>query len=295
MFTTIITAADLQKLLADPNADLVIFDVRHRLDNTAAGHTMYHAGHIPSALHVHLDSDLSGPVEMRASGHSGRHPLPDTHVWLERLGKWGVGPDTQVLAYDDQGGVMASRLWWMLRAVGHPAVAVLDGGLPAWVAAGGELQTGASVPKRSLAPYPGRLNSEWVAEMEDIRKQVAHPDQTPRYYVVDVRSPERYRGETEPYGPIAGHIPGSINAFYGPNLNPDGTFRSPEELRARFAPIVAAAGNREVVMSCGSGVSACHNLLAMEIAGLPTARLFPNSWSGWSATPDLPIAKGSEP
>jgi len=294
MFTTLISATELQKLLADQNADVVVFDVRHRLDDTAAGHAMYHAGHIPGALHAHLDSDLSGPVGSRPGGHSGRHPLPDTGIWLERLGKWGIGPQTQVVVYDDQGGVMASRLWWMLRAVGHKDVAVLNGGLPAWAAAGGALQTGASEPKHSLPPYPGRFNSGWVAAMEDIREQVAHPEQAPKYYVVDVRSPERYRGESEPYGPVAGHIPGAVNAFYGPNLNLDATFRSAEELRARFAPIVAAAGQREVVMSCGSGVSACHNLLAMEIAGLPTARLFPNSWSGWSATPGLPVARGNE-
>src|SRR5512144_2135471 len=134
MFTTVISARELQKLLADQNADVVVSDVRHRLDDNAAGHTMYQAGHIPGALHAHLDSDLSGPVSMRADGHSGRHPLPDTRIWLERLGKWGIGPQTQVVAYDDQGGVMASRLWWMLRAVGHKGVAVLNGGLPAWIA-----------------------------------------------------------------------------------------------------------------------------------------------------------------
>jgi thiosulfate/3-mercaptopyruvate sulfurtransferase len=293
MFTTIISAAELWQLLAEVG-DVVVFDCRHKLDKPDAGEAMYREGHIPGALYANLDTDLAGTKELTPSGHTGRHPLPETSEWMRRIGRWGIGPQTQVIVYDDAGGMMAGRLWWMLRAVGHMAVAVLDGGLAAWNSAGGALESGVANPARTLAPYPGRFRSEWVADMDEIRTQVSNPDAEAKYLIVDARTPERYRGEVEPYGPIAGHIPGAKNVYYGGNLKPDGTFRSAEELRARFAPVVEAAGEREVVMSCGSGVSACHNLLAMEIAGLPAARLFPNSWSGWTATPGLPVAKGEE-
>ena len=320
MFTTIISADQLKQLLAKPGGpqpapsaafakvqvlgtpvrqvsslpagEVVVFDVRHKLDKPEAGEQMYLVGHIPGALFADLDNDLAGPKKLTASGHTGRHPLPETGEWLARIGRWGIGPDTQVVVYDDAGGMTAGRLWWMLRAVGHMAVAVLDGGLPAWTAAGGALEAGAARPARALTPYPGRFRSDWVADIDEIRAQVASPDAGAKYLIVDARAPERFRGEVEPYGPIAGHIPGARNVYYAGNLKPDGTFRSAAELRERFKPVVDAAGEREVVMSCGSGVSACHNLLAMEIAGLPTARLFPNSWSGWTATPGLPVAKG---
>lgn len=291
MYTTIISAQQLRELLATPH-DVVVFDTRHKLDKPEAGAQAYRAGHIPGALHAHLDDDLAGPRTMTGSGHSGRHPLPPIDAWLAQIGEWGIGPETQVVVYDDAGGMTAGRLWWMLRAVGHMGVAVLDGGLPAWLAAGGELESGAQRPARSMGPYPGRFRSDWVAQMDEIRAQVEQPDAAQKYLIVDARSAERFRGDVEPYGPIAGHIPGAQNMPYSENLNPDGTFRSAAELRARFKPVVDAAGEREVVMSCGSGVSACHNLLAMEIAGLPTARLFPNSWSGWTATPGTPVAKG---
>ena len=291
MFTTIISAEQLKGLLAKAG-DVVVFDTRHKLDKPEAGEQAYLAGHIPGALHAHLDNDLAGTKAMTSSGHTGRHPLPESDKWLAQIGEWGIGPDTQVVVYDDAGGMTAGRLWWMLRAVGHMAVAVLDGGLPAWTALGGEMEAGAERPGRAMGPYPGRFRSDWVAKMDEIRAQVASPEAEAKYLIVDARPPERFRGEVEPYGPIAGHIPGAQNMPYGGNLNPDGTFRSAKELRARFKPVVDEAGEREVVMSCGSGVSACHNLLAMEIAGLPTARLFPNSWSGWTATPGLPVAKG---
>ena len=311
MFTTIISADQLRQLLARPGGpqppvvgtpvqqagdlppgEVVVFDTRHRLDKPEAGEQMYLAGHIPGALFAHLDTDLAGPKQLTPSGHTGRHPLPESGEWLARIGQWGIGSQTQVVVYDDAGGMTAGRLWWMLRAVGHLAVAVLDGGLRAWTAAGGALEAGAARPARTQGPYPGRFRDDWVVEMGEIRAQVASPAAESKYLIVDARAPERFRGEVEPYGPIAGHIPGAQNVYYGENLKPDGTFRSAEELRERFKPVVDAAGEREVVMSCGSGVSACHNLLAMEIAGLPAARLFPNSWSGWTATPGLPVAKG---
>jgi thiosulfate/3-mercaptopyruvate sulfurtransferase len=300
MYSTLISAQDLQKLMAERKDNIVVFDCRHRLDNPEAGYQMYLESHIPGALFAHLDKDLAGPIEMRADGHTGRHPLPAPETWMKRLGEWGVTPTTQVVAYDDQGGMTSARMWWMLRAVGHMAVAVLDGGWQAWLASGGAVQSGEVKPKHIAPPYPGIFRAEWVATLDEIKSQIANSYPEPaegrqsQILLVDARTPARYRGEVEPYGPIAGHIPGARNAFYQDNLNPDGTFRSPAELRQRFAPIVEAAQGKEVVMYCGSGVSACHNLLAMEIAGLPTAKLFPNSWSGWSATPGLPIAKSEE-
>jgi len=292
MFTTIISAEQLKQLLAKPG-DVVVFDTRHKLDKPEAGQQMYLAGHIPGALFAHLDTDLAGTKRLTASGHTGRHPLPETGEWLARIGQWGIGPQTQVVVYDDAGGMTAGRLWWMLRAVGHMAVAVLDGGLPAWTAAGGALEAGAAQPSRTQGPYPGRFRGDWVADMDDIRKQVENPAAGDKYLIVDARAPERFRGEVEPYGPVAGHIPGAQNVPYAGNLNPDGTFRSAQELRERFKPVVDAAGGREVVMSCGSGVSACHNLLAMEIAGIEGSRLYPGSWSEWVADPTRPVARGS--
>ncbi len=291
MYTTIIGVADLKRLMAS-GVDLAIFDTRHVLTAPDQGAQAFLQGHIPGALFAHLDHDLAAPVSERADGNSGRHPLPDMTDWLKRLGTWGIAPETQAVAYDDAGGMLASRMWWMLRMAGHAAAAVLDGGLPAWLAAGGALESGAAVPRPARPPYSGRAAYTDERTQADVSADVAKPAGEQRFLLVDARTPERFRGEVEPYGPVAGHIPGAINAFYGGNLNPDGTFRSAAELRARFAPIVAQAGGREVVMYCGSGVSACHNLLAMEIAGLPTACLFPNSWSGWSATPGLPVAKG---
>lgn len=292
MFETIISADALKRLL-DSGADVAVFDTRHKLDNPDFGAQAYREAHIPGALFAHLDKDLSGPIGARADGHSGRHPLPDPAHWSRRLGEWGVGPETQVVAYDDAGGVTASRLWWMLRAIGHRAVAVLDGGSQAWLQAGYPLETG-TASRAPRAPYPAKAAFGELS-LADVRDDVARPAEEREMLLVDARAPERYNGSVEPYGPVAGHIPGALNYYYAPNLNPDGTFRSPAELRARFEPLLARAGSKQVAMYCGSGVSACHNLLAMKIAGLPAARLFPNSWSGWIATPDLPIATGDAP
>lgn len=289
-YATLIDAEALKKLLAT-SEDVVVIDCRHRLDNPQAGRAMYRQAHIAGALFAHLDSDMSSPITMTPSGHSGRHPLPAPDVWLKCLGDWGIAPTTQVVAYDDQGGVMASRLWWMLRVVGQSAAAVLDGGIQEWQAVDGAMESGDTQPKRALPPYPGQFRSEWVATMDEIKAQVANP-QAQKYLMVDARAANRYRGEGETIDPIAGHIPTAINVPYQGNLTPVGTLLSAELLRARFEPIIKQAGGREVVMSCGSGVSACHNLLALAVAGLPPARLFPNSWSGWSNTPDLPVATG---
>jgi thiosulfate/3-mercaptopyruvate sulfurtransferase len=295
MFSTLISAKDLQNLLTGERREgVLVFDCRHRLDNPALGRQLYLEGHIPGTLFAHLDKDLSAPIGMTPSGHSGRHPLPEPDVWMRRLSEWGVAPSNQVVAYDDSGGAYAARLWWMLRAVGHKAAAVLDGGLQAWVAIGGKLEEGEVRPVPAPSPYPGEFRSEWVVGIEEVRKQVESVKGAGEYLLVDARAPERYMGEVEPLDPIAGHIPGALSLPYQGNLKPDGTFHSPSWLRERFEPILQKAKDKELVMYCGSGVTACHNLLALEVAGFPPGYLFPNSWSGWSNTPGLPVARGEE-
>ena len=287
MFTTLISAHDLKAILSGPAAaDTLVFDCRHRLDNPSAGAQMYHESHIPGALFASLDRDLAIPATMNESGHSGRHPLPDETTWMRRLADWGVTPSTQVVVYDDSGGSIAARMWWMVRAAGHTAVALLDGGLPAWLTAGGQLEPGVRQPKPVSSAYPGRFRADWTVGMEQVRSESS------KYVLVDARAANRFRGDNETLDPKGGHIPGAVSIPYQENLNPDGTFRSAQELRARFEPLREAAGSSEIVSYCGSGVTACHNLLAMEIAGTPTAKLFPGSWSAWSRTPGLPIETG---
>ena len=291
MFTTIIEAEDLKSLLttADKHA-VIVFDCRHRLDDLEAGYRAYREGHIPGAFFASLDRDLAGPASMGESGHSGRHPLPAPEEWMRRLGEWGVTPDKQVVTYDDSGGSIAARMWWMLHAAGHEAAAVLNGGLAAWQSAGGSLEAGERTAAPAAAPYPGRFHSEWTVGLEDVRAQAAL--ETPQMVLVDARSANRFRGEGETLDPHAGHIPGAVSMPYQQNLNADGTFRTADELRERFGPLVETAGSKDIVLYCGSGVTACHDLLAMQIAGLPRAKLFPGSWSAWSRTPGLPVETG---
>jgi thiosulfate/3-mercaptopyruvate sulfurtransferase len=287
MYTTLISTHDLGTLLRGPEAaDTLVFDCRHRLDNPSAGAQMYREGHIPGALFASLDKDLARPATMTETGHSGRHPLPDEATWMRRLADWGLTPSKQVVVYDDSGGSIAARMWWMVRAAGHTALAVLDGGLPAWLKAGGQLEPGERQPAPASSTYPGHFRADWTVGMDQVRSPSS------QYVLVDARAANRFRGEHETLDPQAGHIPGAVSMPYQENLNADGTFRSPRELRARFAPLLATAGSNEIVSYCGSGVTACHNLLAMEIAGLPTAKLFPASWSAWSRTPGLPIETG---
>ncbi|MBI3733224.1 MAG: sulfurtransferase [Chloroflexi bacterium] len=292
MYSTIISVSDLQRLMAAP-APLVICDCRHRLGVAGAGYQLYRQGHIAGAIFADLDRQLSARPGMTPHGHSGRHPLPEPEAWLKTLGEWGITPATQVAAYDDAGGAYAARLWWMLRSVGHQAVAVLNGSLQAWAAAGGSLETSETQPTPAPSPYPAPARYERLMTIAEVREAMELPGPR-RPLLVDARAPNRYRGEGETVDALAGHIPGALNRYYMDNLNPDGAFRAPQELRSGFQPLIERAGERAVVMYCGSGVSACHNLLALEIAGLPAARLFPNSWSGWSSTPGLPVATGDE-
>jgi len=283
LHTTLISTADLAARLADPA--LVVIDVRHDLGKPPAwGEEQYRVAHIPGARFASLDRNLAAPK----TGRNGRHPLPSPEDAAVRLGQLGIGADTQVVAYDGGSSMVATRLWWMLRWLGHDAVAVLDGGFDKWTREGRPVT--AEVPVVKPRELPVRRVGPALAAAD-----VAHAVAERSVTLVDARSPERYRGETEPLDPVAGHIPGARNRPYPRNLNPDQTFKPADVLRSEFAELLGATPLERVVHYCGSGVSACHNMLAMEIAGLPGTRLYPGSWSEWSADPAHPVATGNEP
>jgi thiosulfate/3-mercaptopyruvate sulfurtransferase len=276
----LVTAEELIAHVGDPNWR--IFDCRHDLGNTEYGAAAYAKGHIPGALFLHLDRDLSGAK----TGRNGRHPLPDPAAFAKLMGERGVGPDTQVVAYDNEGGIFASRLWWMLCWIGHDKVALLDGGLPGWRRAKQALVT--EVPEVTPANFTPRPQPLAV-NVGDVLESLGQPDRL----ILDARAPERFTGEEETLDPIGGHIPGAVNRFYFDNLDDAGCyFKAPDELRAEFVPLLAGRDPAQVIQQCGSGVTACHNLLAMEIAGLKGSRLYPGSWSEWCADPARPMATG---
>ena len=259
----------LRERLGDPG--LVVFDCRFSLADTEAGRRAYATGHVPGARYAHLDEHLSGPV----GATTGRHPLPDPARLADWLGASGVGNDTDVVVYDDVGGAFAVRLWWLLRWLGHHRAALLDGGLAAWQAAGGALSTEAP------QPVPARLTARPDDGLWITTDALAAALPAGTVLVIDARAPERYRGEVEPIDPVAGHIPGAINLPFSGNLGPDGCFLPPVELRRRFETALGGTPAARVAHSCGSGVNACHNLLAMELAGLTGSRLYAGSWSEW--------------
>jgi thiosulfate/3-mercaptopyruvate sulfurtransferase len=276
----LIAAAELQALLAGPVTPVVL-DAGFDLADTASGERSYAAGHVPGSLYVHLDRDLSAAK----TGTNGRHPLPDRAVFAQTAGRLGIGPDTTVVALDRQGGAYAARLWWMLRWLGHAPVFVLDGGFAAWTAAGGEAST-APVAAMPAPPYPDRPPLVGSVDAAGLARRIG------RSIVLDARSGERFRGEKEPIDPVAGRIPGALNRFHATNLAPGGKFKTPDELRRELEATLGGRAPSEVIHSCGSGVTACHNLLAMEHAGLGGSLLYPGSWSEWSADPSRPIARG---
>jgi thiosulfate/3-mercaptopyruvate sulfurtransferase len=279
-WTTLIGAAELRALLAD-GATPVIVDCGFDLADTAAGERAWREGHLAGSHYLHLDHDLSGAK----TGRNGRHPLPERSVFAATLGRLGVTPATQVIVLDRQGGPYAARLWWMLRWMGHEAVAVLDGGLQAWVAAGGSLDK-AEPTASAAAPYPDRQPLAATTNAEALAAQLG------RVKLVDARAGERFRGEVEPLDTAAGHIPGALNRFFKDNLAADGCFKPAETLRGEYLALLGSDAVARTVHQCGSGVTACHNLLAMEHAGLTGSRLYPGSWSEWSADPARPIARG---
>lgn len=277
IYTTLVDVATLAAHLNDP--DWLVVDVRHQLADTGYGERVYAEGHVPGAVFLHCDRDLSGSM----TGSNGRHPLPAPEKLAARLGAIGIGAATQVVVYDDAQGMIAGRLWWLLRWLGHARVALLDGGLPAWQAA-----------NQPLTPaLPLLRPAQFVAELNDAMVDADYVKaflQTSRMHLVDARSPDRFRGENETIDPVGGHIPGAVNRFFRDNLQADGRFKPAAELRAEWLAVLAGAAPEAVVHQCGSGVSACHNLLAMEIAGLPGSRLYAGSWSEWCADPGRPFA-----
>ncbi|WP_028999440.1 sulfurtransferase [Azohydromonas australica] len=282
---TLITAAELQSLQRS-NQPLLLLDCGFDLADPAAGERAYAEGHLPGAHYVHLERELSAPAVRDAQGRfPGRHPLPAREALAALLGRLGLRPDVQAVAYDAQGGMFAARAWWLLRWLGHDAVAVLDGGRQAWVEAGGALDT-AVPPRHDAAPaYPAGTATMPTLQAGELLKQLG------RLRVVDARAPERWRGDVEPLDAVAGHIPGALNRFFKLNLQPDGRFKTADALRAELAPLLAGGEAAQLVQQCGSGVTACHNVLAFEHAGLGVTPLYPGSWSEWCSDPSRPVAR----
>ena len=281
-FSTLISAAALAEHIADPA--FVVVDCRFNLDDVQWGRREYQASHIPGAVYAHLDDDLAGTK----TGANGRHPLPEPQTLIQTLGSFGIAKGMQVVVYDQDIGMYASRLWWLLRWMGHDAVAVLDGGFAGWVAEGRPTVTG--VELRQAASFVGAPRSEMSATAGDVSALHEHGG----WRLLDARAPERYRGEVEPLDRVAGHIPGAANYFYRTNLQPNGMFRERRELRRQLEGALSGVPADHAVCYCGSGVSACHNLLALEHAGLFGAKLYAGSWSEWSSDPARPIATGAE-
>lgn len=261
-----------------------VVDCSHDLARPDAGAAQHAQGHVPGAVHAHLDRDLSG----RKTGHNGRHPLPEPAVFARWLGQHGVADNTPVVAYDRSGGLFAARLWWLLRWIGHNDVLVLDGGWAAWVAAGGVVGTGIERPD-SDRHREGPVRGEMCVDVEFVRDNLLSGESL----VVDARASERFQGRSEPLDPIAGHIPGALNRPCSENLEADGRFKSPELLATEWRALIGDRDASTLISQCGSGVTACHNLLALEHAGLGRARLYPGSWSEWCSDPARPVAVGS--
>jgi len=283
MHQTLISAADLAAHIDDPA--WVVVDCRHDLMNLAAGRDAYASGHLPGAVFADIETVLSGAKTDADGVFLGRHPLPDKEALVEALRGFGIGDATQVVAYDAHGGMFAARLWWLLRWLGHEAVAVLDGGMAAWEDAGQPLTTEVRTrPRGALsvrAPFVPTVTVREVLDNLESGKRI----------VIDARAADRYRGENETIDPVGGHIPGAKNRFFKDNLGADGRFKDAAQLREEFGALLDDSA--AAIMQCGSGVTACHNLLALEVAGLPGAALYPGSWSEWVGDPARPVAKGA--
>lgn len=285
MYTTLISVAEL-KTLQDQGTPLMVFDCSFELLKPEAADELYAQAHIPGAVQAHLERNLS-THDAALAVNGGRHPLPSRESFANWLGEQGLAPDMQVVVYDRQGANYCGRLWWMLKWIGHHQAAVLDGGLQAWQAAGGSVDS-ALPPARPPAKLPLRPALLELTHTSTVAKHLGLEVQT----VIDARAAARYRGEVEPLDPVAGHIPGALNRPFTHNLNAEGFFKSPEVLREEFTSLLAGRDPSSVVHHCGSGVSAVPNVLAMEIAGLGPTALYAGSWSEWCNTPGLPCAKG---
>lgn len=277
--SNLISPNELASLLGDPG--VVVVDTRFELSDPGAGRRLYEAGHIPGAVYLDLNEDLSAPPQK----HGGRHPLPNMEEFADRLECAGISNSSRVVAYDADGGMFCARLWWMLKYSGHDAVQVLDGGYAAWLGAG--LEVSERVPEPARGVFTLDLRPQMLADYAEVRAKLGHPDTL----LVDARAAARYRGETEPLDPKAGHIPTALNLPYTGNLQ-GGRFLDAAALRERFGELEEA---EEIIAYCGSGVSAAHNLLALDEAGFRNARLYAGSWSDWSSHEDAPVATSEEP
>ena len=283
MTQCLISAAVLAHHVTDP--DWIILDCRHDLMNPGWGREAFAAGHIPGAQFASIDDDLSSAKTATDGAFRGRHPLPAPEQFIGTLQRWGINHDSHVVAYDAHGGMFASRLWWMLRWIGHAQVRVLDGGLAAWQMAPGTVST------EQLARPAGNITRKAALVAAVSAQDVLANLASRAAIVLDARAPDRFRGENETIDPVGGHIPGARNRFFKDNLLPNGHFKSASELQAEFSSLIPSAAAS--IMQCGSGVSACHNLLALEVAGMPGAKLYPGSWSEWCADPARPVATGA--
>ncbi len=269
IYTTLISATALAENI--DNRDWVVFDCRFSLADGTIGFKAYRKGHIPGARYASLNSDLSSPVK----SYTGRHPLPDFSALAKKLGLWGVNNRTQVVVYDDAGGAFAGRMWWLLRCMGHQQIAVLDGGIRAWQKQGFKLT--ATLPKPIASQFRSYLDDrQWLSA-----GQVENGLAARRITLIDARTPERFSGQQEPIDRVAGHIPKALNRPFQLNLNKNGLFLPAEQLQEQFKQLTKSAPAEQVVHMCGSGVTGCHNLLAMEIAGLTGSKLYAGSWSEW--------------
>lgn len=282
-YTTLITPEQLLPRLTDPG--WAVFDCRFKLEDPEAGRKAYLDSHIAGAVYAHLDHDLSGPK----TGTNGRHPLPDADSLVMTFSAWGISDSTQVVAYDDVGGgLAAARLWWLLKYIGHDQAAVLDGGWQAWTAA--NLPTRPGSESRPPAVFVGQPRPNMIR----ITDEVGELARSSSWVVVDSRAPVRYRGDEEPIDPVAGHIPGARNYLWSANLEATGRMLPPDQLRARLEKLLGDVSPEHSIFYCGSGVTSAHNVLAMEVAGLTGAKLYPGSWSEWCSDPTRPVATGQE-
>jgi thiosulfate/3-mercaptopyruvate sulfurtransferase len=276
MYTNLITTDQLSQHYLDPNWAIV--DCRFDLTNPNWGFNDYQLAHIPGAVYAHLDLDLASPI----TPATGRHPLPSPDQFKLKLEEWGIRPDSQVIVYDTTGGGFAGRLWWMLRLINHQAVALLNGGLNHWVQGGFPVRAGIETREPVTWDGPLTLQTDMLVSAEEVERI----RQDPAYCLIDARAPERFRGEIEPIDPIAGHIPGAINRFHGQNLQAEGTLKPAGELRKEFDSLLGIIPAENTVVYCGSGVTSCHHIIAMEAAGLPGAKLYVGSWSEWIRDPN---------